>query len=112
MARTVAPRNTILQYTQVRRATPTAFTPRTKFRGRHRRLALTLTTTRPGSMHDARNLAGNWVRDRRVRSHTTTRGRRRCNSRALRERWGVRYDGTRHDGAVWVRLLMLAAQGR
>jgi hypothetical protein len=104
MTRTVAPRNPILQYTQVGRATPTAFTPRAKFRGRHRRLALALTPAGPRSMHDARNLAGNRVRDRRVRSDTTARRRRR------RDRWGLQRGG-RHGGGMGV-LLMLAAQRR
>lgn len=103
MTRTVAPRNPILQYTQVGRATPAAFTPRAKFRSRHRRFALALTPTRPRSMHNARNLAGNRVRDRRVRGDTTARRRRR-------DRWGLQRGG-RHGGGMGV-LLMLAAQRR
>ena len=102
MARTITPRNAVLQYTQMARAAP-SLTPRTQFGSRHWRIAaLTFTSTGPHSMSNARHLAGNWVGHRRVRRHTTARGRRRRDSRALlRDRRGER------RYAVWVLLLLL-----
>ena len=53
MARTITPRNAVLQYTQVARATP-SLTPRTQFSCRSRRpAALTFTSTGPHSMSNA-----------------------------------------------------------
>ena len=89
MARAITPRDAILQYAQMARATP-ALAPPTEFRGRHRRLALTLSPTSPRGMRDARHLARDWICHRRVRRHATARrrrrGHRRGDRRALTER--------------------------
>ena len=105
MARTITPRNAVLQYTQVARATP-SFTPRTQFSCRPRRpAALTFTSTGPHSMSNTRHLASNRVGHRRVRRHTTARGRRRRDSRALLR--GSRGQRWCRAGAVWMLLHLL-----
>jgi hypothetical protein len=75
MASAISPRNAVLQYTEVARATP-AFAPRAQLRPRLR-LTLTLPSARPRSMHDARNLTRNRIRNGRMRRNATTRRRRR-----------------------------------